>query len=293
MVISAFVIAFLFLFNSISRRYLHILMFTTAILLGIAMFGTNSHAAEGAAAGAPKSETIVTTPGGVGAAAPSDEETLRQEQPETMPESETEFIPAGASSKKKIVRVKKKKPWHIIAGIGLSPIGKKFEASNGNDTVKHELDNNLYPIVGGSYDFSKLMSLEFSFRRDFYSGTVRNSPTGDSSDLTGYTICLTPLLNGKFRKTKWLGTWKPFLRAGIGYRIIENDLDYPVSNYSPAIGPLVGVGIQWDKVRLLLDYSDFKHNADDIDKDYSASGATDDLDTSGFSFEFCYLFSVF
>ena len=79
--------------------------------------------------------------------------------------------------------------------------------------------------------------------------------------------------------------------AGIGYRTIDGDLDYPVTSYKPAIGGVLGIGMLKGKWDFRLGYSFFKHDADGTQEGYTGSG--DELDTSGIYLEVAYHFLKF
>jgi hypothetical protein len=83
---------------------------------------------------------------------------------------------------------------------------------------------------------------------------------------------------------------RPLVLAGLGYRIIDSDLDFPVSGYDPGWGFLIGTGFQKGNVEVRLGYGFFKHDADGAKKGYSAD---DELDTSGVSLEISYRFNIF
>ena len=87
-----------------------------------------------------------------------------------------------------------------------------------------------------------------------------------------------------------MGKWRPYGLAGIGYRTIDSDLDYPVTSYEPAFGGVLGIGMLKGKWDFRLGYSFFKHEADSTKEGYTGSG--DELDTSGIYFEFAYHFAT-
>jgi len=142
-----------------------------------------------------------------------------------------------------------------------------------------------------SYAFSKRFAMEFSLRRDIYSGKISNSLSGGSSKMEGITTQLAALFYGGPYESSWMGTWRPYGLAGLGYRTIEGDLDYPVESFEPALGGVLGIGILKGSFDFRLGYNYYQHAADSKSAGYTGSG--DDLDTSGISFEMAYHFSIF
>ena len=69
---------------------------------------------------------------------------------------------------------------------------------------------------------------------------------------------------------------RPLVLAGVGYRYIDADIDFPVSGYDPALGFSIGTGFQKGNVEVRLSYCYFEHDADGPEKGYSAD---DQLDT--------------
>jgi hypothetical protein len=83
---------------------------------------------------------------------------------------------------------------------------------------------------------------------------------------------------------------RPLVFAGVGYRIIESDLDFPVSGYDPAVGLLIGAGVQKGNVEFRLGYGAYQHDAGSSKAGYDAG---DPLDTSGIALELTYRFQLF
>jgi opacity protein-like surface antigen len=231
-------------------------------------------AAEGAAA-EPTAETEEE-----GIAIPGETET-EQEVVDILKGTETGYVPAAASSVRKRAT---QRHWNIHAGLGYAYIGQEDTAIYDDTEVKHELNGDLYPILGVSYAFSTRWALEFSLRRDFYSGEISNSISGSSSKLEGITANLGALfLGGPYGEA-----WRPYALAGLGYRTLDGELDYPVTSYKPAIGAVLGIGMLKGKWDFRLGYSFFKHDADSTLEGYTGSG--DELDTSGIYLEVAYHF---
>jgi len=271
----------------LKKRYLRVL---TAFLLLIVLAGfvftiPMARAAEGVAA-APSAET-----GEEGIAIPGETET-EQETVDVLKGAETGYVPAAASSvRKRARRDGEERHWNIHAGLGYAFIGQEDTATYEGTEVTHKLNGDLYPILGLSYLFSNHWAMELSVRRDFYSGEISNSLSGSSSKLEGITTNLAVFYRGGSYTWSWLGEWRPYGMAGIGYRTLDGDLDYPVTSYKPAIGAVLGIGMLKGKWDFRLGSSFFRHDADSTKEGYTGSGGK--LDTSGIYLEIAYHFLKF
>jgi hypothetical protein len=272
------------------RKYLCVLVLTMATLFSMSMFVSSTQAAEGAAAGAPQTESTETAPG-IGVPTFVEEEQTNLERLKQLEKQQSDYVPAAVSGVQGAPKPKASRPWYIHAGVGYAYIGSEVSASLNGETTTHEIDSEIHPIVRGSYGFSQHFSVELSISNEYYSGSIENSLSGDSSDMSGYTIALSGVYYAREYNPRWLGALRPMVLAGVGYRIIESDLDYPVDEYKPGVGFLIGTGIQKGNLELRLGYGYFLHDADGADSSYSSSD--DQLDTSGISLEVTYRFNIF
>ncbi len=265
-------------------------MVVTAILLGVSLFASNSYAAEGAAAGAPPQTESTETVPGVGVPTPLEEDQSTLEQLRELEKKQDAFIPVAVSSAGTAPSSKKGTPWYLHAGLGYAYIGSEVGASFEGESITNEVDSAVYPLLRGSYGFSDNFSAELTFSGDFYSGNVKNSPSDDGSKLSGYTFSLSGVYYAKEYHPVWIGAMRPLVLAGVGYRIIDADFDFPVSGYKPGVGFSIGTGFQKGNMEVRLSYAFYKHDADGPEKGYSAD---DQLDTSGVSLEISYRFNIF
>jgi hypothetical protein len=223
------------------RNLLVVLM--TVTLAGLLVTASTACAAEGAAA-IPSDDTEDAA-----IAIPGETET-EQKAVDVLKKTESSYVPAAASSvRKRARRGDGQRRWNFHAGLGYAYIGQEDTATYNATEVKHELNADLYPLLGVSYAFSTRWVMEFSLRRDFYSGKISNSVSGSSSKLEGITTNLSVFYRGGSYTWSWLGEWRPYGMAGIGYRTLDGDLDYPVTSYKPAIGAVLGIGMlkgKWD-----------------------------------------------
>jgi len=283
-------VAAVFFLNRFVRRRLSVLMVVAAILLGVSLFASNSHAAEGAAAGAPPQTESTETVPGVGLPTPLEEDQSTLEQLRELEKKQDAFIPVAVSSAGTASYSKKSSPWYLHAGLGYTYIGSEVKASEEGEPTTNEVDSAVYPLLRGSYGFSDNFSAELTFSGDFYSGNIKNSLSDDGSKLSGYTFSLSGVYYAKEYHPVWIGAMRPLVLAGVGYRIIDADLDFPVSGYKPGVGFSIGTGFQKGNLEVRLSYGFFKHDADKPEKGYSAD---DQLDTSGVSLEISYRFNIF
>jgi hypothetical protein len=265
-------------------------MVVTAILLGVSLFASNSYAAEGAAAGAPPPTESTETVPGVGVPTPLEEDQSTLEQLRKLEEKQDAFTPVAVSSAGSAPSKKKGRPWYLHAGLGYTYIGSEVSASFEGDSITNEVDSAVYPLLRASYGFSDNFSVELTFAGDFYSGNIKNSPSDDDSKMSGYTFTLSGVYYAKEYNPRWIGAMRPLMLAGVGYRYIDADIDYPVSGYKSAMGFSIGTGFQKGNMEVRLSYAYFKHDADGPEKDYSAD---DQLDTSGVALEISYRFNIF
>jgi hypothetical protein len=265
-----------------------------AMLLSVGFFDFTAHAAEGAAAGAPPAEAT-EAPSATGVPTPLEEGQPPEMQLRELEKQKDAYEPAAVSSagKKAPSQAQERdKRFFLHAGVGYAFIGSKASASpeGDGDEITHELDGEFFPILRGSYGFSDHFSLELGFAADFFSGTVKNSLSDGSSDLSGYTFSLAALYYGREYNLRWIGPFRPLILAGAGYRTIQSDLDFPVSGYDPAIGFMVGAGIQKGIMEVRLGYGAYQHDAKDPEEGFTAD---DKLDTSGVSLEITLRFNIF
>lgn len=187
--------------------------------------------------------------------------------------------------------MKESRPWYLHAGLGYTFIGTEVSASRGGESVSNQIDSSVFPLLRGSYGLSDTFSVELSLSSELYSGTVENSISDGDSKMTGYTFMLSGVYYAKEYHPRWIGAMRPLVLGGLGYRIIQSDLDYPVSGYEPGLGVLIGTGIQKGSWEFRLNYGFFTHNAKGAEEDYSS--ADEKLDTSGIAFEISYRFNIF
>ena len=284
------IIAVSYLLRRFLRQYFPIFVVALALQLGMSMFVSNAQAAEGAAAGAPPTESTEAGPE-IGVPTFVDDEQSNLERLKKLEKEQGAYVPAAVSGAQGASKPKVSRPWYIHAGMGYAYIGSEVSASLDGETTTHEVDSEIHPIIRGSYGFSERFSLELSISNENYSGTIDNSLSGDSSEMSGYTIALSGVYYAREYTPRWLGALRPMVLAGVGYRIIESDLDYPVDGYKPSVGFILGTGIQKGNLELRLGYGFFLHDADGADSSYSSSD--DQLDTSGVALELTYRFNIF
>jgi len=266
------------------KRHFRLFLFLCTLIVTLHLGTLSIHAAEGAAVKGTDSQT----PPSGGIAIPDETQPVPQLQEKKQKKT---FIPAAASStatpQQKEARGEDFTRWKIHAGAGYAYIGKTYETTENGVSFKHQLDSDLYPLVGTSFAVTRRFSLELSLRRDFFSGSSSGAQSDGSSTLEGLTTQLGSLFFwGPYGKN-----WRPYGLAGIGYRILQGDLNYPVTSYAPAFGPVLGVGVLKGNLDMRLGYSYFMHDPDSTQSGYNASG--DELETSGIFIEIGYHFLSF
>ncbi len=126
----------------------------------------------------------------------------------------------------------------LAVGLGAALYGSETSAYS---NLKYDLrvKNELYPVVRLAYAFDRNWSLEVAARYDWYSWELEPSMTYlRESQFRGWSLSLAPTYYFDLKG------WRPFVQAGLLYRMLDGELDYPVARYKSAPGVELAAGLQ-------------------------------------------------
>ena len=180
-------------------------------------------------------------------------------------------------------------PFYLNAGIGVAYIDESVGANYQGNNYEMKVDNDIYPVLRFGYAFSERLALELGFRWDIYSGEMDRSGAGGSGNPKGYTFLLGPVYTFNEYQCKFLGPLKPLVHLDLGYTMLHDDPDFPVSEFDPALGVDIAVGVVRKNVDLRLGYRYFDLDGGALqDGTTNASGS---LKLSGVYMEVAYRFN--
>lgn len=180
----------------------------------------------------------------------------------------------------------------LAAGIGDACLDKGVAANCQESDGQLTADNDANPVFHFKYPFSRKWTLELGLRRDLYSGKMdRRNPSGSGSR-KGCTLLLGPVYSGDPIAHKFIGPVTPVVNLNLGYAVLYDDTDYPITGFEPAWGGDIAAGLQRRNMALRLGYR-YYH----LDRAILLSGLTprltdDTPDLVGFFMELSYRFSV-
>ena len=179
--------------------------------------------------------------------------------------------------------------FYLNAGIGVAYIDESIGADYQGQHYEMKVDNDIYPVLRAGYAFSDNLALELGFRWDIYSGEMDRSGAGGSGSPKGYTFLLGPVYTFDEYQCKVLGPLKPMVHLDLGYTLLHDDPDYPVSDFDPAFGVDIAVGVQRKAVDLRLGYRYFELDGGDLQD--GTTNADGSLNLSGVYMEVSYRFN--
>ncbi len=179
-------------------------------------------------------------------------------------------------------------PFYITAGAGFAYVDEAISAEYGINQYDFTVDNDLYPVFRFGYAFNEKWALEFGFRLDIYSGEIDEVELCGTGNPKGYTYLLGPVYTlGKY-KVKYLGTIAPQVHLNLGLTHLHHDLNFPATEFDPALGADVAVGARIGNIDLRLGYRYF--NLDCSNTIDEATFADDSLNLSGVYLEVAWRF---
>jgi len=196
------------------------------------------------------------------------------------------FAAGGVEGEKNIL----KKNFSIKVGAGYSYVNEEVRATMNSTTSVFEVDYALYPIVRLGYRLNDRLAIETSFHFDYYNWEIQNSLSGNTTHFYGYTFVAGPVLYDRERDFGFLGRGTLFTQAGIGCKLLHDNLDFPIEDYSTDLGCEIAVGLEKGKFDLRIGYGFFRHHANRAVSGFSTDSSNDRLDLSGFFCDITYNF---
>ena len=179
-------------------------------------------------------------------------------------------------------------PFYITAGLGFAYIDESLNAEYGRDHYDFTVKTDIYPVFRLGYMFDEKWALEFGFRWNIYSGEIDEVELCGTGNPKGYTYLLGPVYTFDEYEIKYLGTFSPQVHLNLGLTRLHHDLNYPASEFEPALGFDLAVGARRGNIDLRLGYRYFK--LDCSDKIDEATHVDDSLNLSGFYLEVAWRF---
>jgi len=196
------------------------------------------------------------------------------------------FAADGAEGETNILKEK----FSIKVGAGYAHIDEEVTATLYSRTSVFEVDYSFYPVVRLEYWLDDRFAIETSFHFDYYNWEMKNSLSNDTSHFFGYTFVAGPIFYARERDFGFLGRRTLFAQAGIGCKFLYDDLDFPIEDYSPALGGEIAVGLKKGTFEFRIGYGFFKHHVNRTTGGFSTDDSNDRLDLSGFFCDITYNF---
>ena len=181
--------------------------------------------------------------------------------------------------------------WYILAGAGYQQISEKYNSLYYGTNQTLTVDNDIYPLLRGGWNFNEHLSLEGGFRYDIMSGRMEKNQMGGEDNVKGISLLMGPVYRFDSMNTKYIGDWIPFLKGDLGFKKVNNGLAYAVKDYDPTYGIELAVGMLKGPFDLRLGYAYYTHDTSDTTAGYTASGSSSSLGLSGLFMEVAYRFS--
>lgn len=198
----------------------------------------------------------------------------------------TGFADGGHEGEKNILKEK----FSVKVGAGYSYIHEEVSATLHSRTSEFKVNYSLYPVVRLGYRINDRIALETSFHFDYYRWEMKKSLSDDTSHFYGYTFVVGPVFYDRERDFGFLGRCTLFAQAGIGCKFLDDDLDFPIENYSPDFGGELAVGLKKERFDFRIGYGFFTHHANNETSGFFTNDSNDRLDLSGFFFDITYNF---
>ncbi len=179
-------------------------------------------------------------------------------------------------------------PFYVTAGLGFAYMDEALGAEYGGDDYHMTVKTDLYPVFRLGYMFDETWALEFGFRWDIYSGEMDEVELCGTGNPKGYTLLLGPIYSFDEYEVKYLGTLSPQVHLNIGLTFLHHDLNFPATEFDPALGLDLAVGARRGNIDLRLGYRYFKLDRSDMVDE--ATYADDSLNLSGVYLEVSWRF---
>ena len=179
-------------------------------------------------------------------------------------------------------------PFYAAAGLGFAYVDEAIGAEYDNNRYEFTVDTDLYPVFRLGYVLNEKWALEFGFRWDIYSGEIDEVELCGTGNPKGYTYLLGPVYTFDAYEIKYLGSISPQVHLNLGLTHLHHDLNFPATEFEPALGFDFAVGARRGNIDLRLGYRYFK--LDCSDKIDEATHADDSLNLSGFYMEVAWRF---
>ena len=178
----------------------------------------------------------------------------------------------------------------MSAGVGFTHIDETFNTEYLGSNYQLSVDNSVYPAFRFGYQSSEKIAWELGLRLDYYSGDMDRAESDGSSNPKGYTLFFGPVYTGQAYRCKYLGPLRPMVQLNLAYTLVHNDLAYPVTQFEPAVGGNIAIGVQRKSMDLRFGYRYFKLDRDNTLSGVDASSTSSELELSGFFMELSYRF---
>ena len=178
----------------------------------------------------------------------------------------------------------------VKLGAGYNYVNEEVRATMNSRTSVFEVDYSLYPVVRLGYRLNDRVAIETGFHFDYYQWKIKSSLSDDTSHFFGYSFVVGPLFYDRERDLGFLGRGTLFSQAGIGCKFLYDDLNFPIEDYSPALGGEIAVGLEKGTFDFRIGYALFKHHTNGTASGFSTDESNDRLDLSGFFCDITYNF---
>ncbi|MCP4747359.1 MAG: porin family protein [Desulfobacteraceae bacterium] len=181
-------------------------------------------------------------------------------------------------------------PFYVSIGLGFAVISEDINANYLGEQNNLTVDNDTYPILRAGYGLTENLSIEAGIRRDIYSGNIDTANADGAGSLNGYTFILGGVYRFNSFETKNFGSLRPLFALDIGYTMLDGDIDYPITEFDPAFGADLAIGLERNNISLRIGYRHYQLNRDTSLPGVNRSESADSLNLSGFFTELSYCF---
>lgn len=178
--------------------------------------------------------------------------------------------------------------WTLAAGLAAGYLNDDAEACAGDCTSRLEVDARLSPLLRLTYAWTDAVLVEVDAQYDAYRWEVENALEERYSHFRSYTVAVGATYLFEPRDLGRLGTFRPLVKAALGYRLLDAELDAPVQDYDHGFGGEVAVGLRKGRFDGRVGYSYYRH---DVGRRTPAATDTEDLVLDDIFVELTYAFA--
>lgn len=175
--------------------------------------------------------------------------------------------------------------WTLAAGLAAGYLNDDAEACAGDCSSRLEVDARLSPMLRLTYTWTDAVLVEVDGRYDAYRWEVENALEERDSRFRSYTVAAGVAYLFGARDLGPLGAFRPLVKAAVGYRFLDAELDAPVRDYDNGFGGEVAVGLRKGRFDGRVGYSYYRHG---VGSRTAAATNTEDLVLDDFFVEFTY-----